>query len=169
MNKHNIVDRAIINISDNISPLFRKFGYTPTGITTLSTIFGIASLYYLNNRLINGFLICYILYYYFNTMDERYAKTYNLESTFRIKYNFWKDLFIMISLFYVLCNKYKSLDTPILICILLFFLVMFMINATCQKYKNLKIVRLCEPGVITTLLLIFIYFVHSDYNDMIIK
>ena len=50
-NYYNIIDNNLIQLSEYLSPTFKKLNFTPNGITTLSLVFGVLSIYLL--QLIN--------------------------------------------------------------------------------------------------------------------
>jgi hypothetical protein len=80
---YNFSDNYIFNpISDYIIPIFRYFNFTPNQITILSTLFNITSLgFYINNfNYISALL--YFIGYLLDCIDGRYARKYNLDSTY---------------------------------------------------------------------------------------
>jgi hypothetical protein len=63
-----------------VCPFFKKIGFTPNGITTLSLIFGIASAYYLYKGKIYMFALLYTISYFFDVMDGHFARKYKMVS-----------------------------------------------------------------------------------------
>lgn len=73
----NPFDVLLIKLSEVVSPYIREYtSLTPNGITTLSTICGIISLYFLHIKQIFLFSIFFILFYFFDVLDGYFARKY---------------------------------------------------------------------------------------------
>jgi len=79
----NFSDQYIFNpLSDFLIPIFRFFNFTPNQITSLSAIFNLSSLcFYINNYLYCSSIL-YFIGYLLDCVDGRYARKYNLGSTY---------------------------------------------------------------------------------------
>lgn len=98
----NPLDNILINISDHLCPFFKKLGFTPNGITTLSLLFGLVSIFCLYKGWIWSFAILYFISYFFDNMDGHYARKYNMTSKFGDYYDHLKDIIVVIALIVVL-------------------------------------------------------------------
>jgi len=189
----NIVDNTLIDASESVSPTFKSIGYTPNGITTLSTIFGVASLYYINNRNIYPFLLCFFLFYFFDVLDGYYARKYDMKSEFGAQYDFWKDFVVYFFLSLIIYNKYDPMDYPVLMCILLFFTFTSFLFFSCQEkitkkenrsstlkvYNNMFSKKTCNdysdiigyfgPGITIVVLMIIIWYIHECHMEKIMR
>ena len=101
----NPLDNILINISDSLCPLFKKLGFTPNGITTLSLIFGLAAVYALYKGKVWGFAILYFISYFFDNMDGHYARKYGMTSKFGDYYDHIKDIVVVLVLLGVLITR----------------------------------------------------------------
>ena len=103
----NPIDRFFLNISDKLLPIFRRNGFTPNGLTTLSMITGVLAV----NNIYNGNYICAIsmiwVSYLFDCMDGMFARKYNMVSKFGDYYDHIKDIVVAIMLLIVLMSKYS--------------------------------------------------------------
>lgn len=150
----NPIDNFMINTSEFLSPYFKSLNYTPNGITTMSLIFGIASLYHLyyHNMLLFG--IFFVLAYLFDCTDGYYARKYNMVSDGGDKYDHIKDLFVVLATIYILYNRYNILEFPVLILIVAVFCVLSMISVGCHekitkpenKSDTLKVFDILTPN-----------------------
>ena len=135
-NYYNPIDQKLIDISDKLSPTFKNLNFTPNGITTLSLIFGVLSIYVLykpsNNTYIPYlFTILYLISYFFDVMDGHYARKYNMTSNIGDIYDHVKDLLVNIVLVYVLIIKYNLLNHKYIILILIIFGILQYIRLGC--------------------------------------
>jgi len=129
----------MINISEWLSPYFRKMNYTPNGITTLSVIFGTASLYNLYYHNVYQFAIYFIIAYMFDCMDGYYARKYNMVTDHGDKYDHIKDLILAISFTSIMYKQYNVTDFPILILVICVLGVLSMMSVGChEKIANKK-------------------------------
>ena len=101
----NPLDNILIGISDSLCPLFKKLGFTPNGITTLSLIFGLAAVYALYKGKVWGFAILYFISYFFDNMDGHYARKYGMTSKFGDYYDHIKDIVVVLVLLGVLITR----------------------------------------------------------------
>ena len=116
-----IVDRQLDKLVFQLNPHFKKMGFTPNGITTLSLIFGILAVYffYISNTYLAG--ICWFISYFFDCQDGNFARTYKMYSKFGDLYDHISDAVILLSLAYVFYKKPMKTNTKM--SILAFMLV----------------------------------------------
>lgn len=128
-NLDNDIDVELIQISDKLSPSFKAVGMTPNGITTLSLITGLISVYMIyKNKPIYGVLM-YTLSYFFDCMDGYYARKYNMTSKFGDMYDHIKDMTVGLLMAGVLL--YRNRHRPYIICIVL--LIMYLMLDLTRK------------------------------------
>jgi phosphatidylglycerophosphate synthase len=107
INQENPIDVYNINLVDKLCPFFNKLKFTPNGITTLSLIFGLLSLWYLWKYNWVGFAVSYYISYLFDCLDGHYARKYKMVSKFGDTYDHVKDVLVMCGIFYILFSRYK--------------------------------------------------------------
>lgn len=129
----NPIDNIMINISEWLSPYFRKMNYTPNGITTVSLIFGIASLYNLYHHNVYQFAIYFILAHLFDCMDGYYARKYHMVSDTGDKYDHIKDLIIVISFVLIMYKQYNVTDFPVLLLVVCVMAVLSIMSVNCHE------------------------------------
>ena len=113
---------AVIKLSEYLSPVFRKYKMSPNGITTLSLVFGLISLWCLHQQTASGvfwFGIWYLVQYFFDCMDGYYARRYKMTSELGDWYDHLKDTFLYLAICYVLVKQYGLLTSPISICLII--------------------------------------------------
>lgn len=134
----NQFDNYLIHISDNLSPYFKRIGYTPNGITTISLILGLASLYHLYHHQPVEFGIYFILAYLFDCMDGHYARKYDMITEGGDKYDHYKDFALIIAVIYVIFTRYEILDHPIVLIVLITFGILGTISTGCIERHSSK-------------------------------
>lgn len=99
------VDNLIYSTIDEVSELFYKWRWSPNMITTLSSFFGLLSVYllYIDKFILAG--IMYFISYYFDCLDGYYARKYNMVTEFGDYYDHFKDVSVFILLGIVLFKK----------------------------------------------------------------
>jgi phosphatidylglycerophosphate synthase len=168
-----------------LNPYFKKINFTPNGITTLSFLFGLLTIYlYLDRKYILSALSL-LISYFFDCMDGDYARTYKMTSKFGDIYDHSTD-FIIIALGVYVFTTNKNIYTNFkIVSVVIFFLFGFlslyyyiceqkyikenddskediMINKTllkCKNTKSLAILKYFGPGMLS-LLVIIIIFLH---------
>jgi phosphatidylglycerophosphate synthase len=124
------VDLLYLSYSEKLNPYFKQLGFTPNGITTLSFIFGLITvwLYYKQQYILAG--LSYIVSYFFDVMDGNFARTYKMTSQFGSLYDSVSDVTVVILLAYLfITNKHfgknglyiKMIMTLLLIGLLMIF------------------------------------------------
>jgi len=118
---------------DPLSTFFHKLNFTPNGLTTISTIFGFLSIYFLYRKRERTFVAFFMLYYLFDCLDGFYARKYGMCSKFGDYYDHVKDLIVAVLvlsiIFYRLYKRkhYKCMFSLALVCVGVF------IQMSCQE------------------------------------
>lgn len=102
----NPIDNINIDMMDKTCGFFKKLHFTPNGITTLSLLFGILSLYFLYHYKVVLFGITYYISYLFDCLDGHYARKYKMVSKFGDFYDHIKDVIVVFGIFSVLYFRY---------------------------------------------------------------
>lgn len=100
-------DVLMNEIADMLSPTFKKLGFTPNQITSLSLIFGILAVLALWKKRIIAFAVLYIISYFFDCMDGYYARKYKMTSEIGDWYDHIKDIIVGLLVFAVILIRYK--------------------------------------------------------------
>jgi hypothetical protein len=129
----NPIDNIIIDSCDIIKPYFYKLGFNPNGITTLSLIFGLLSVYFLYqyNRVAFGLL--YFISYYFDCLDGYYARSYKMITKFGDLYDHIKDFFIILLIVIVFILKFKFIANIHIYIIIFIFYLLTGYHLQCQE------------------------------------
>jgi len=179
------IDNLIIDsLSEPLSIMFRHFNFSPNGITTLSLIFGLISIWGLYNNWVEGAIIFMFLSYVMDCVDGYYARKYNMVTKGGDYYDHIKDITIFLIFFILLYirnkDKLSIMQLLVSVIVLLFFLLSSFAYFACQeKYydkeeeiptlgwmknfvsskkdaeKCLKILRFFGMGTFIVVLLIF--------------
>jgi hypothetical protein len=104
----NPIDNAIINICEWCCPWFKKFNFTPNGITTIGNIFGVIGLFALNYEYPYIFIISVTLSYFFDCLDGHYARKYDMCSWFGDMYDHISDILFLITYGYLHYTKFYA-------------------------------------------------------------
>jgi len=121
----NPIDNVLLDIIEAVSPTFYKLGFNANGITTLSLIFGLLSIFFLYKGSIYLFMISYSISYFFDCMDGYFARRYKFVSKFGDYYDHIKDMSVFIGLLIIIFLKYRC--SPITLIIGTIVLVVFSI------------------------------------------
>ena len=112
----NPIDSVFEDISYKLGPPFYQNKFTPNMITTISTIFAIITIYYLNINKFTFAAIFHLLTYLFDCFDGNYARTYNMETRFGDLYDHFKDtIYIIALLFFIIKKNNHSRNNKIII------------------------------------------------------
>jgi len=100
-----VIDIRIKKWIDIINPSFKKAGFTPNMITTLSFLLGLLCcyLYYIQYYALSA--VCYGISYFFDTMDGYFARLYNMGSTFGSYYDSASDITVVAILIILLVTN----------------------------------------------------------------
>lgn len=138
----NPLDDVLISIADQVCPAFKKLGFTPHGITTLSLICGLFALVFILKGYLVLFALFYLLSYFFDCLDGHYARKYNMVTTIGDLYDHIKDIVIAVLALCIMYirNKHIFSKSVVIAVVLIFviFSVLGYIHLGCQeKYYQL--------------------------------
>ena len=124
----NPIDNVLLDIIEAVSPTFYKLGFNANGITTLSLIFGLLSIFFLYKGSIYLFMISYLISYFFDCMDGYFARRYKCVSKFGDYYDHIKDACVFIGIIIVVFLKYRCSHITIFVSSILLVLGFFLMN-----------------------------------------
>jgi len=110
-------DIVILKFIDPHLQFYNKLNITPNMITTISIIFGILSAHNIFKGNFKTSALLFIISYYFDCVDGKLARKYNMVSEFGDFYDHFSDLFKIIIILYALykVNKKKYNNVQYLI------------------------------------------------------
>ena len=131
------LDKYLLKFIDMHLDLYYKLGFTPNMITTLNIIVGLLTSYeiFQNNYLVAAIL--WIVAYYFDCVDGKLARKYNMTSQFGDLYDHFADVFKYIVVFYALfysSNKRTTDKQWLYIAIIAFMTALTVIHLGYQEY-----------------------------------
>ena len=184
----NPIDNILYDLSDYLNPYYKKLGFTPNTLTTLSILLSLLGLYlYKKKYIILGSILVFVGYY-FDCADGSYARKYKMETKYGDLYDHIGDVLKIILTIYLLYSlKLKRNFIYFLVIISAIFGIICFIHMGCQekyykmisKLKNLKylksdslkyyeklcpnykymnITRLFGPGTVWLLITLFLIF-----------
>ena len=107
-----VIDIQLKKWIDVINPTFKRMGFTPNMITTLSFLFGLITAYLYYKQYYITATICCFISYFFDVMDGYFARLYRMGSTFGSYYDVISDWIVSILLFTLfITNPLLSLFT----------------------------------------------------------
>ena len=131
---HGFVDRIIFGkLTHPVIDFLHSYGFIPNHLTTLSFIFQLWSLHYLNCGYIHLFSINYFIGYYFDCIDGPMARKYHMVTNFGDWYDHITDIFCYLLANYLFIKKYNFLDYPFLITIDVCMIIGLVGYAGCQE------------------------------------
>jgi len=184
----NPIDNVLLDIIEAVSPTFYKLGFNANGITTLSLIFGLLSIFFLYKGSIYLFMISYSISYFFDCMDGYFARRYKFVSKFGDYYDHIKDVTVFIGILIVIFLKYRCSPITLIIgtIVLVVFSIIMNMYLGCQekiysktkcdespsldKLKNIcpgdpensiKYLRYFGTGTYAVLFIITVFIVHK--------
>lgn len=101
----NPIDNIIYQSIDSSAVLFRKMNFTPNMITSISTLFGLLSIYSLYKDKFALAGVLYFISYYFDCLDGYYARKYDMVSKLGDYYDHIKDIAIFSGIIITLIKK----------------------------------------------------------------
>jgi len=104
----NPIDNFLIDLSSKLCPSFKKAGFNANGITTISLIFGLLSVYSLWKGYVFIFAILYFISYFFDCMDGHFARKYDQVTYAGDLYDHIKDISVAILLFVIVYIRNKD-------------------------------------------------------------
>jgi CDP-diacylglycerol---serine O-phosphatidyltransferase len=129
----NPIDQGLSKVGDLFIPLFNKINYTANGLTTLSLIFAVPALYYLYNHNLALFTIYAAISYFFDIMDGRYARRYNMVSEVGDHYDHFKDILIGLIAVFILYDRYEITQHLSVLITMAVFFVLLILFFGCQE------------------------------------
>lgn len=128
----NPIDNILIHVSDYLSPVFYKLGFTPNMITTLSNISCATGIYYLikNKYELCSFFV--FLAYFFDCMDGHFARKYKMTSKFGDYYDHFSDYLKYVAIIYTL-YKTNTSKFFVLFPIFIISLLLMSVYLGCQE------------------------------------
>lgn len=144
-NLENPVDNFLVDFADIIDPFFKKLGFTPNRITTLSLITGILMNYFYFHNYYYSSAAMALASYFFDCMDGNFARKYNMVTEFGDTYDHIKDILVVAVLVILFLKKDISTRFKTLVTLLMTLLVIVAIyHMACQerfikKHKNLVV------------------------------
>ena len=132
------IDNLLIELSSNVEPFFYRLNFSPNGLTTLSLLFGLMTIYLIYQKQFIGAGLSYMVSFFFDIMDGDYARRYNMTSKFGDYYDHIKDIIIGFGVLFALYqnNKFSKNVTTIIVILTLTLLSLMLIQVGCQeKYK----------------------------------
>jgi phosphatidylglycerophosphate synthase len=115
----NFIDNILLDICEGMTEPFKKMGFTPNLLTTISLIFGLFSGYNLYNRSYGVAALLFAIAYFFDCMDGHFARKYNMVTDFGDYYDHFCDLLkiilILVLLYYISINKFIKIIPLLLI------------------------------------------------------
>jgi hypothetical protein len=128
----NIFDIYICKSIDEHLHIYRQFGLTPNMVTTLSLITGISSAYMIQKKNYKIAGLLFFIAYYFDCVDGKLARKYNMISKFGDYYDHISDIIKFLLIMYVLYkDNYTRFKNFAIIIVLLVILCMFHLG--CQQ------------------------------------
>ena len=137
-NLDNPIDTLIYNIIDTQLDFYYKLGFTPNMITTISLVAGLFGVYQVYNNSYYTAGILWMIAYYYDCMDGKLARKYNMTSQFGDYYDHISDI-IKFSLLYIILFiklQNKTISSEKKYTLLLLFLVLSLlcfIQVGCQE------------------------------------
>ncbi len=121
----NIFDIYIYKFIDSHLHIYKQLGLTPNMVTSLSLISGIISAYMIHNKKYKIAGILFLIAYYFDCVDGKLARKYNMVSKFGDYYDHISDTIKFILVMYVLykdnTTRFKTFGIVIILLVVLCF------------------------------------------------
>ena len=92
----NPIDNVLMNMSNGLSPILKRLNFTPNGITALSAITGLGSLYFLYQKDTTQFTIYLLISYFFDVMSGFFGRKYDMMTDEADRLNHYKDILFII-------------------------------------------------------------------------
>ena len=133
----NFFDIFLYKIIDSHIDIYHKLQFTPNIITTFALITGYLSAYFITREQFTTAGLLYLLSYYFDCVDGKFARKYNMVSVFGDYYDHFSDItkFILILIALYINNKLKF-KKYILIIIILSILMCYHLGCQQTLYNN---------------------------------
>jgi phosphatidylglycerophosphate synthase len=133
----NSLDNLIINLCEILNPVWKSPNFTPNILTTLSLIFGLASIVSLYKGNIMTMSILYLISYFFDCNDGSYARKYNMVTDFGDMYDHVKDVLVVLGLvsitIYRNYNKHSKTKLISVLGVLIISIFLMLTHLGCQE------------------------------------
>ena len=118
-------DVYLLKFIDTHLDFYYKNGFTPNMITTIGIIFGLLSMYCILNTHYKTASFLFLVAYYFDCVDGKLARKYNLQTNFGDYYDHFGDIFKIIIVLYALhkTNPEKFSEIKFLLIILALLMI----------------------------------------------
>lgn len=131
----NPIDNMITDVGEEFMPSLKNLGFTPNMLTTYSFVLGLASVYFLQQKRIHNFAICFGLSYVFDCWDGYMARKYKMTSKFGDLYDHITDVTVTVLLLYTVYMNYRhKLTLPLLLIVVIMTILMNMHVGCYQKH-----------------------------------
>ena len=130
------IDKHLLKFIGMHLDLYYKLGFTPNMVTTLSIIVGLLTGYEIFQGNFLAAAILWVIAYYFDCVDGKLARKYNMTTNFGDMYDHFSDAFKYIVVFYALFKSSKKRTTDrqwAYIAIAVFFGILAMIHLGYQE------------------------------------
>ncbi len=128
----NFFDIILLKFIDTHLDKYYELGFTPNIVTSFSLICGCLSAYLITKNKFTESGLLYLLSYYFDCVDGKLARKYNMVTKFGDYYDHFSDIIKVILIVFALYkNDSIKMKKYILIIILLFILAMYQMG--CQQ------------------------------------
>ena len=125
-------DKYLLRFIDTHLDCYYNNGFTPNIITTIGILFGLLSMYSILQYNFKLASLLLLIAYYFDCVDGKLARKYNLQTKFGDYYDHFGDLFKIIIILYAL-YKTNSIQFNNIKIILIILLVMMIIHLGYQE------------------------------------
>jgi len=116
-------DVYLLKFIDSHLDFYYNNGLTPNIITTIGIILGLLSMYFILNSNYKTASFLFLIAYYFDCVDGKLARKYNLQTTFGDYYDHFGDVFKIVIILYALhktnSNKFNEIKYLLIILALL--------------------------------------------------
>ena len=136
--KHeNIFDLYLLRFIDTHLHIYKQLNLTPNIITTFSLISGLTSGYMIYKKNFKSAGLLFFLAYYFDCVDGKFARKYNMVTKFGDMYDHFSDVFkFFLVIFLLYKNNSKKFARTGIIIILLIFLCLYQISCQQAIYED---------------------------------
>jgi phosphatidylglycerophosphate synthase len=178
-------DKYLLKFIDTHLDIYKKLNFTPNMITTLSIFTGLLSMYNIfqsNFKLASLLLLCA---YYFDCVDGKLARKYNMQTKFGDYYDHFGDLFKICIIVYALykTNKTNFNNIKLILLLLALFMIIHLgyqetiynkndsptltfsklfINFDKNPYDTIQYTKYCGCGTFILFLCIIIFFWNKE-------
>lgn len=128
----NIFDIYICKSIDKHLYIYRQLGLTPNMVTTLSLITGIISAYMIHKKNYKIAGILFFIAYYFDCVDGKLARKYNMISKIGDYYDHFSDIVKFVIVMYVL-YKDNNIRFKNIVIIIILLVILCLYHLGCQQ------------------------------------